>query len=99
MLRFLIVIALLWPAISWGQDDMVYEQSLNKLNLNVNRACRDCNLSNANFRFANLSGVKLTRANLSGADLREADLYNADLSEADLDGANLAGAILEGVTW
>jgi uncharacterized protein YjbI with pentapeptide repeats len=65
------------------------------------KACAQCDLSNAGLVFADLSQAVLTGANLQGANLSQAKLQGADLRGANLIGvslfgANLAGARLEG---
>jgi Pentapeptide repeats (8 copies) len=54
------------------------------------RACRGCDLSNAN-----LAGIQAPRADLTDANLRDATFYGGDLRETDFTGAILDGANLE----
>ena len=66
----------------------------------------NCNLQEADLRFAYLQGANLQEADLHGADLfwsnlrfanlQGAKLRFANLQEADLQGANLQGANLQG---
>lgn len=60
------------------------------------RACRGCDLTNANLKGLDLSKVDLREANLSNADLSGANLTNADLSGANLYLAKFQNSLLKG---
>jgi uncharacterized protein YjbI with pentapeptide repeats len=60
------------------------------------RACRGCDLSNANLKGLDLSKVDLREANLSNADLSGANLTDADLSGANLYLAKFQNSLLKG---
>jgi len=75
----------------------------NLLKFNALNACVGCNLLGVDLKKAikgaNLTDANLTRANLKKANLWEADLKGANLTEANLTGADLKRAKLRGVRF
>ena len=63
---------------AWAFDE-THLKKLKALN-----ACKNCDLSGANMRYAKLSGTNLTGADLSGVDLSTTVLWNAKLDGAIL---------------
>lgn len=64
--------------------------------LQGSRACKGCDLINANLAGLDLSNTDLTGANLSNANLSGANLSGANLSGTNLFLANFTGANLQG---
>ncbi len=103
VMRVILFLAVLLAGMSQAAADMVQE-----LRSGARKACRDCDLRQANFKKADLSGVDLTGADLTGARFHRAILrgtilkdvtaidanFNvAQLREADLSGADLTAAL------
>jgi serine/threonine protein kinase len=68
--------------------------SISLSQLQANKGCPGCNLTEIDLRGQNLQSYDFTGANLTGADLRDADLRGASLRGANLTDAMLVGANL-----